>query len=177
MTFTTGKPITTILLSSIISVASTVTVINYAPYLVAMPIQQPDIQLFSVSYGSSLRCNPQSDWSIIDELTKTINVRQDSVLVIIYSSKVNTVYGQKEEADAYIHLEAFIDGNKASPSGVLITEEDENPGKVTTALYHYPSVKAGIHTVTFKWRNLGVNTGIIDEPIVEIMVIPLTNSG
>lgn len=177
MTFTTGKLITAILLSSIISVASTVTVMNYAPSLVPMPIQQPDIQLYTVSYNSDLDCDPHSDWSTIDELTKTINVRQDSVLVIIYNSKITTVYGQDESSQAYIHLEAFVDGNKASPSDVLISEEAENPGKVTTALYHYSSVKAGTHTVTFKWRNAGVNKGNIDEPIVEIMVIPLVNSG
>ena len=177
MTFTTGKLVTAILLSSIISVASTVTVINYAPNLVAMPIQQPDIQLASVSLTSSFRCEPRSDWTTIDELTKTINVRQDSVLVIIFSSKVHTSYTLNlPEADAVIHLNAYVNEYLAKPQEVTISYLDEDNGKVTTAVFHYSYVSTGSHTVSFQWYNSGSNPGHIDDPVVEIFIVPLSNT-
>ncbi len=178
MTFTTGKLVTAILLSSIISVASTVTVINYAPNLVAMPIRQPDIQLFSISLASEVSCEPNSDWSTIEEFTKTINVRQDSTLVILFSAKVTTQYTVNDQiSPSVVYLNALVDGELANPSEVLISFYEETTNKGTTVVYHYSSVSTGTHTVSFEWKNRGNNYGALKESVIEIFAIPVANTG
>jgi len=178
MTFTTGKLVTAILLSSIISVASTVTVINYAPNLVAMPVRQPDIQLFSISLDSKVVCESDSDWSTIEEFTKTINVRQDSTLVIFFSAKVTTQYSVNDQTSpSLVYLNALVDGELTNPSEVIISYMEDDSNKGSTVVYHYSSVSTGAHTVSFEWKNRGINCCALKESVIEIFVIPVVNTG
>jgi hypothetical protein len=143
-----------------------------------MPVRQPDIQLFSLSSVSEIVCEPQSDWATIDELTKTINVRQESALVIIFSCKFSTqVTVNNPDGKSFVYLSALVDGESVNPSEVIISHEVDSSNQGSTVVYHYSSVSTGTHTVSFEWKNMGTNYGALKQTVIEIFAVPVVNTG
>lgn len=170
--------VTTIIVSALVATGSAVAALYYAPSLIPMPVQQPDVQLAYVSYHGELRIGQYTSSTTIDELTKTISLRQESVLIIVFSSKTYPVlYVNNLDGHAWVRLTAYVDGVMAKPSNVTISyfHEGDN-SKGTCMVFHYPSAKAGSHTVTFQWNNRGDAWGYIVDPVVEIIAIPVKNA-
>jgi hypothetical protein len=167
-----GKILTIVLLSSVISTASTVGIMTYAPSLVPMIVPKPALTYESVSTTTRHDCEMNIEWSDIPEMVLSIYVHEDSSLVIILSIRTEHLPNAQIPGDySHIFYRAMVDGASAEPEDVQLIINQYNP-QGYTMVFHASSVSKGLHTVTIQWRNQSSVKNILRLGVLQVLSVP-----
>lgn len=170
------KLVALVLFSSAVSVGSTATIMRYAPELVPIPLPEPDVQLKSVVAPTQLLCDAQIDWQDVEGLSTSFNLRQDSTVLIMLTTRVSYDYQVNDpHAVAFVFINAYVDDTQAEPHEVCLTYMSETAGMGQTVLFHVAGLKQGTRSLSFQWKNTGTTRGVLRNTVVEIIIIPAKN--
>ena len=165
--------VTLVLVSSSLSVASTFTLMRYVPELAAMPVPEPDIQLMTYAGPASLICEAHTDSEVVEELSTSFSTRRKGNVLIILSTAVSYITQRNDPgARAFIYMNVHLDGRWIEPHEVCLTYISESPGMPQTVVFHAEGLEEGTHNLRFNWKNNGAAEGVLNNPALEIMIIP-----
>jgi len=174
-----AKTLGLVVFTTLLSVSSTVVVMNYAPGLVPLLPPKPEIVYASSQATAEATIDaahfvnnlPVSDWQDVEGLTTSIRVYEESSLIIIVMGEFSHLTNEQMQS-AVIYWRVLVDGEPCLPGEVAVAIYDGSSSRGLTHAFHLGGVAKGLHEVKVQWRNRGIVPGALYDRVVEVFALP-----